>query len=133
MEQPLCILWCSPLPVLYKYGVWQRFVLPVPPINMGNTHEDVKVIRPDDVPQKSANTLTSTKTHRVLSILLKMYVQLQHTVGDRDDMSPAGETAAVFRLVASKTATLRTCGVPASKTDPLLAPVLDVVTLLRRR
>ena len=62
-----------------------------------------------------------------------MYVQLQHTVGDRDDMSPAGKTAAVFRLVASKTATLRTCGVPASKTDPLLAPVLDVVTLLRRR
>ena len=100
---------------------------------MGNTHEDVKVIRPDDVPQKSANTLTSTKTHSVLSILLKMYVQLQHTVGDRADMSPAGKTAAVFSLVASKTATLRTCGVPASKVDPLLAPVLDAVALLRRR
>ena len=105
----------------------------MPPINMSNAHEDVHVIRSDDAPKKSGNTRTSKKTHRVLSILLKMYVRLQHTVGDRDDMSPAGETAAVFRLVASKTATLRTCGVPASKTDPLLAPVLDVVTLLRRR
>jgi len=119
--------------VLYEYGVWQRFVLPVPPINMSNAHEDVHVIRSDDAPKKSGNTRTSKKTHRVLSILLKMYVQLQHTVGDRDDMSLAGKTAAVFRLVASKTATLRTCGVPASKVDPLLAPVLDVVALLRRR
>ena len=118
MEQPLCILWCSPLPVLYKYGVWQRFVLPVPPINMGNTHEDVKVIRPDDVPQKSANTLTSTKTHRVLSILLKMYVRLQHTVGDRDDMSLAGKTAAVFRLVASKTATSGRAVCPLRRSTP---------------
>ena len=105
----------------------------MPPINMGNAHEDVHAIRSDDVPQKSADTKTLKKTHRVLSILLKMYVQLQHTVGDRDDMSPAGKTVAVFSLVASKTATLRTCGVPASKVDPLLAPVLDVVALLRRR
>lgn len=70
---------------------------------------------------------------RVLRELAKLFVKLQNLLGAGCLMSTADQAKTVSALLASTMATLRTYGVPASKVNVLLEPVMRVVKLLRPR
>ena len=134
MKQTLQLMPSVALAVLH--GIVQRLVLPLVAIGIGQAQADVSAIQAGAYQffdSSSAATSTCPNEKRMLRHMIKFYEKLQEILRRDGPMSAADKARTVCALVAGKTATLRACGVPFTKINALLIPMLDITALLRPR